>query len=637
MNTKEEILNYIRSKETCGALLLTGEWGCGKSYLIKGIVKEVNAGKQICMGIISLFGVDDIATLNHCVKETYLSASSGFFSKTVRKAVKGVGELIKSGAEVASVADPSCGVSAGLAKGLGSALSLNVFDYIPVKNEFGRGDKKKKFVLVFDDLERCKINIVDLLGVINDYCENKKIKTILIADESKLSIDEIVKGETYLKDNEQKQKKAEYTNEEIERSKQYKEFKEKIIFSTIKLETNYDGIIDNIINEYQESIANSNYKGYLELKASTIKQVFHESKYNNIRTVKKIIVAFERVFNLWPQELAIDFLENILYTFSADMYENAAGTLCRGEYDIKFRQGDITKKYSRYGQYNSNISLLKEWILEGAWDGDKLKEQFFERFNPKEFSDRHKFFNWPIWDLDDTTMQNGYKEALEDAYNGNCAGGRSYEWLMQRYEFLKQGGLTLQPELDYIKLEQGLDKQISKIKSGENEGDWREFFIPSDDLKKAKENNPIHYKLLKKMEYASNALVLWSNQRILLDHLKRDSLNFYEISERNRLEKLEKELCDAILENYKSKDNRGKTDLVDFFEKLILIDVYTTNPITQERVNETLNNLKYLASQINELINLEVGTITKWIHNRFLQAIDKKTETISQMKPRNED
>jgi len=541
MGTREEILNYIKSKETCGALLLTGEWGCGKSCLIKEVVREVNAGKEISVGIISLFGVDDIATLNHCVKETYLSAYSGVFTKTVRKAVKGVGQLIKSGAEVASAADPSCGVSAGLAKGIGRVLSLNVFDYVPVKNQFGRGDKKKKFVLVFDDLERCKINIVDLFGTINDYCENKKIKTILIADESKLSIDEI-EEESWLK-NEQEEKKQEYTDEEKERSKQYKEFKEKLIFSTIKLEVNYDAIIDNIIKEYQETIVDSNYKVYLGLKASTIKQVFYESKYKNLRSVKKIIVAFERVFNLWPNSLAIDYMENILYTFSADMYENASGNLCRGKYDnITFRKEGTTQKYSRYGQYSSNVDLLKEWILEGGWDSDKLKEQFLKSFNPKEFSDKHKFLNWPIWDLDDTTMQNGYKEALEDAYDGNCVGGRSYEWLMSRYESLKERGLILKPELDYEKLEQGLDKQIKKIKSGESEEDWREFFISPDALKKTQESNPMQYKLLKKMEYAANALVLWSNQRILLDYLKRDTLNFYEISERNRLEKLEKVL-----------------------------------------------------------------------------------------------
>lgn len=54
------------------------------------------------------------------------------------------------------------------------------------KNYIGRGKSKRKFVLVFDDLERCKINMIDLLGAINEYCENRNIKTIILADESKI-------------------------------------------------------------------------------------------------------------------------------------------------------------------------------------------------------------------------------------------------------------------------------------------------------------------------------------------------------------------------------------------------------------------------------------------------------------------
>ncbi len=637
MNTKEEILNYIKSREFCGALLLTGEWGCGKSHLIKELAREVNVGDEISIGIISLFGIDNISMLNHCIKETYLLASNGFFTRTVRKAVKGVGQLIKSGAEVASVVDPSCGVSAGLAKGIGNVLSLNMFDYIPVKNEFGRGNKKRKFVLVFDDLERCKINIVDLLGTINDCCENKKIKTILIADESKLFIDENGESEPYLMDK-RTEKKKEYTQEAQEKAKQYKEFKEKLIFQTIKLETNYGVIIDNIIKEYRETIVGSSYKEYLELKEGTIKQVFYESQYNNIRTVKKIIVAFERIFNFWPRELAFDYLESILYTFSADMYENVTGNLCRGKYDcITLRSDEIAKKYSRYGQNNSNITLLKEWILEGVWDNEKLKEHFFERFNPKEFSDKHKFLNWSMFDLDDTTLQRGYKEALKEAYNGDCASGRTYDWLIQRYENLKRNGLILQPELDYVKLELGLDRQIAKIKNGEIVGEWREFFVSLEDLKRAREDNPKHYKILKKIEYVSNALLLWSNQRELLDCLKSDAFNFYELSAKNRLEKLEKELCKVMLNNYKNKDNRGKTDFLDFFEKLILIDSYTNNPITQGRVDETLDNLTYLKEQINQLMNIDEGIITKLIHKRFMQLIDKDMENVRNMQTTSEE
>ena len=34
MNVTSEIKSYIELKETCGALLLTGKWGCGKSYIM---------------------------------------------------------------------------------------------------------------------------------------------------------------------------------------------------------------------------------------------------------------------------------------------------------------------------------------------------------------------------------------------------------------------------------------------------------------------------------------------------------------------------------------------------------------------------------------------------------------------------
>ncbi len=35
MNTIDELLYYCDEPEPAGALLLSGEWGCGKTYLIK--------------------------------------------------------------------------------------------------------------------------------------------------------------------------------------------------------------------------------------------------------------------------------------------------------------------------------------------------------------------------------------------------------------------------------------------------------------------------------------------------------------------------------------------------------------------------------------------------------------------------
>ena len=146
MNTKDEIIEFINNSNSSGALLVTGDWGSGKSYLVKKIAEELNGEKsEFHISIISLFGIDTIASLNHAVKTEYLYASSKFFNKTVDKITKGVGKLVQGGAEVAAAADPTCGVSAGIAKGVGSVMTLNALDYISVKNEFTKGKNKKKY------------------------------------------------------------------------------------------------------------------------------------------------------------------------------------------------------------------------------------------------------------------------------------------------------------------------------------------------------------------------------------------------------------------------------------------------------------------------------------------------------------
>ena len=40
MNLIEELKNYCAINNPVGALMLSGEWGCGKTYLIKSLRKE---------------------------------------------------------------------------------------------------------------------------------------------------------------------------------------------------------------------------------------------------------------------------------------------------------------------------------------------------------------------------------------------------------------------------------------------------------------------------------------------------------------------------------------------------------------------------------------------------------------------
>ena len=47
MDTKYEILEYINQNSNNGALLVTGKWGCGKTYLIQDIRRKNKRNKNI--------------------------------------------------------------------------------------------------------------------------------------------------------------------------------------------------------------------------------------------------------------------------------------------------------------------------------------------------------------------------------------------------------------------------------------------------------------------------------------------------------------------------------------------------------------------------------------------------------------
>jgi len=226
MNTKDEIIDFISAKENNGALLITGQWGCGKSYLVKHISEKLNKTEEYYIAVISLFGIQSVATLNHCVKEAYLDANTGFLGKTARKVGKVVAETVKEGTEVAATVTsfltaPTSAILSGVSQGISSLMSINAFDLIAVKNVIERDGRK--FVLVFDDFERCSIDVIDLLGAINEYCENKKIKAIVVCDE-----------------------------DHIQHPK-YVEFKEKLISRTLRLHPNYNEIITGIVDTYEET------------------------------------------------------------------------------------------------------------------------------------------------------------------------------------------------------------------------------------------------------------------------------------------------------------------------------------------------------------------------------------------------
>lgn len=288
MSSLDELVYYCKIKNPVGALLLTGEWGCGKTYLVENKLKKELDNSCVIVRI-SLFGIKSTEELHNTVKKSWINAKGGLLSKAntlgkYKKLLEKIADLIPH----------------EQAKGIvGGIVSYNFLDLIDIDNKIG----EKNVVLVFDDLERSRIDLQEKLGVINEYCENRHFNTIIVADETKLN------------------------------DAGYKEFKEKVIQRTIHFSPNYkevvQNIIDNVNNEpykqlllqneqYMTAILSGkntdgdsldNYaketpksiEHFYEREGINIderKKLLQSSRPHNIRSLKSAIQDFERVFRI---------------------------------------------------------------------------------------------------------------------------------------------------------------------------------------------------------------------------------------------------------------------------------------------------------------------------------------------------
>lgn len=173
--TDEEIINsilkYIDENIYNHAVMIDGEWGCGKTYfvreaLIPAIAKyeEVKPEeKKRRIIYTSLYGVNSVDEISkQIIVNTYL--------EKVGKA-KG---LIQTSSKIFGAALsllPAFGIDIDV-KDLSGKLS----ELLQVKNS----------ILVFDDLERCDCPLNEVLGYINTFVEQEGIKVILIANEKEI-------------------------------------------------------------------------------------------------------------------------------------------------------------------------------------------------------------------------------------------------------------------------------------------------------------------------------------------------------------------------------------------------------------------------------------------------------------------
>ena len=70
MSTLSELEYYCHEENSFGALMFTGEWGCGKTHLIEHELAD-RLGEDFIIIRISLFGESSIESINRKVQKAY--------------------------------------------------------------------------------------------------------------------------------------------------------------------------------------------------------------------------------------------------------------------------------------------------------------------------------------------------------------------------------------------------------------------------------------------------------------------------------------------------------------------------------------------------------------------------------------
>ena len=292
----ESILDYIRSDYTDYAIMINGEWGSGKTYFwnhkIRNKIENMTVnGKKLTTIYMSLYGISNLEEIS---KKIFIETTQ-LMDKNLKRYMDSNGqtfipEYAKTGLDMANF--------------FGVTQNGDKIDY---ENFFSTDDK----VLCFDDLERANVDVIDILGYINNFVEHDHIKTIIICNEKELStklkssnLEMKTFIATYLLDKEDKLlttdkpmvEKIEDTIENVfDKANDYERIKEKLIGETFEYAPEFTYIINGLLIRYEN---NGDLIRFLRENTNLIVSTFIKSGTRNLRILKHALNDFKKVFDM---------------------------------------------------------------------------------------------------------------------------------------------------------------------------------------------------------------------------------------------------------------------------------------------------------------------------------------------------
>lgn len=253
-----------------------------------------------------------------------------------------------------------------IVKGVASFFGINLdMDDSSLQELYDSVDLSGKLIIL-EDIERSDIDIIQILGYVNNLVEQDGVKVLLVANEQ-----EFLSRESHKHNNteEKKIQKAvdSITDRELPltiKAKEYLRKKEKTVNDTIPFETNKHEALKNIISLYFENkVAQCLLE---EIYINAIINTMKEVESDNLRAILYACQKTLDIITICGNELDCDFIKSMLGGIIAYACRLKKGENVRWESDITSPMKLGTAKFPLYRvcyQYmNSHYLYLDELI-----------------------------------------------------------------------------------------------------------------------------------------------------------------------------------------------------------------------------------------------------------------------------------
>ena len=351
---------YIKDTDPQSAILLKGDWGCGKTHFIKEWMQVQKQDKNSVCDVVyvSLFGISSLRGLKDAINKAIspMMYKVEKYGKDVLKAAAKI--VLKYDSTIADVKDAKF------------QYELNPLDLLSQLNLSENSKEYKLFV--FDDVERCDISLKELFGFVDYLFEHVGCRVVLVV------------GNTDLQDDRWKETLHKY--------------QEKIVGREYVIEPEVNVAVSAFVDEIQ-SIYPSSYT-FLSQHKEAIVAVWKSSKYNNLRSLRQCIRSFVEILeslNKGAEKMKFQFFLNYL-AYSLEYYNGDKKILSEiAVHQIAGYYNNNSPAKTILDKYNEVWSKLNCRLFELEYLTDIKKSVF-------EGKDITEELNWQIKSIEEKSL-----------------------------------------------------------------------------------------------------------------------------------------------------------------------------------------------------------------------------------------